>query len=322
MSDLFARAKELEEQIERLKRLSAEERFDLADVISALEERRQGLFDTLDCWQKAQIARDAGRPKALDYVQGLFEEFTELKGDRLFMDDPALVGGFAWFRGTPVYLLAQEKGKSTEERVRRNFGMASPEGYRKAMRIMDLAEKAGKPLVTLVDTPGAYPGIGAEERGQASAIAECILRMSRLRVPTVAVVIGEGGSGGALALAVGNRVLMLEHAIYSVISPEGCASILYRDPAKAPVAANALKITASDLLRMGIVDGIVKEPLGGAHKDPAAAIRATGDAIASALAELALLSPEACAAERYAKFRAMGRFREPDRAEGHAEAHP
>lgn len=299
---------ELEEQIARLRRLSSQEGIDLAEVIETLETRRARIYGELDGWQKTQIARRPERPKAMHYVENLFNEFTPLSGDRLFGDDPAILAGPAWFEGMPVFIFAQEKGRETEERIRRNFGMAHPEGYRKSRRLLRLAEKLGKPVICFVDTPGAYPGIGAEERGQAVAIAENLLELSRLKVPIVVFVIGEGGSGGALALAVGDRIFMLEYATYSVISPEGCASILFRDAGQAPLAAKMLRLTAQDLLRFGVIDAIVPEPLGGAHRDPAATVAACRQQLRRALTELVALPLQQLREERYAKFRRMGSF--------------
>jgi acetyl-CoA carboxylase carboxyl transferase subunit alpha len=262
----------------------------------------------LSRWERVQLARAPGRPTALDYAERVFTHFTELHGDRAFGDDAALIGGPARLRGQPVMLLMQQKGRDTKGRVRRRFGMSNPEGYRKAMRLMDLADKFGLPVVALIDTPGAYPGIAAEERGQAWAIAESIQRMVRLRVPAVCAVIGEGGSGGALAIGVGNRVLIQENAWYSVISPESCAAILWRDAAQAPKAAEALQLTAPDLLRLGIVEDIIPEPLGGAHLDPEAAAAALEDALDRHLRELRRLSADELIAQRSARFRALGVF--------------
>ncbi|MBB5233814.1 acetyl-CoA carboxylase carboxyltransferase subunit alpha [Deinococcus budaensis] len=261
-------------------------------------------------WERVGLARAPGRPTALDYVERLCSDFTELHGDRAYGDDPALIGGPARWLGTPVMLLMQQKGRDTKSKIRRRFGMSNPEGYRKAIRLMDLADRFGLPVVTLIDTPGAYPGIEAEERGQGWAIAESIQRMVRLRVPAVCAVIGEGGSGGALALGVGNRVLIQENAWYSVISPEGAASIIWKDAAKAPEAAEALRLTAPDLLDLGLVEEVVPEPPGGAHLDPEAAARFLGEAVARQLAELSGLEPHALKAGRAARFRTLGAFDE------------
>src|SRR5579885_823612 len=259
-------------------------------------------------WERVQLARHPKRPHSLDYIQRLFSEFHELHGDRAFGDDPAVIGGIAYFDGRPVMVIAQQKGRDTKQKLYRNFGMPKPEGYRKAMRLMRLAAKFGRPIITFLDTPGAYPGIDAEERGQAEAIATNLREMSRLSVPVIAIVIGEGGSGGALALGIGNRVLIMENAIYSVISPESCAAIIYRDAAKAPQAAAALKLTAPDLLELRLVDGTIPEPPEGAHADHDKAAEFVGAAIRSALGELANLSPAELIEERYNKFRQMGNY--------------
>jgi acetyl-CoA carboxylase carboxyl transferase subunit alpha len=259
-------------------------------------------------WERVQLARHPKRPHALDYIQRLFPEFHELHGDRRYADDQAIVGGMARFDEHPVMVIGQQKGRDTKQKVLRNWGMPRPEGYRKALRLMELAAKFSRPIITLVDTPGAYPGIDAEERGQAEAIAFNLREMSRLGVPVIVVVIGEGGSGGALGLAVGNRVYMLENAVYSVISPESCAAIIYRDSGRAPDAAAALKMTAQDLLQLGLVDAIIPEPGEGAHTDPDAAADAVRKTLRQALAELALIAPAQLIDERYRKFRNMGAF--------------
>lgn len=259
-------------------------------------------------WDRVQLARHPQRPHASDYIERLFERFHEIHGDRAFGDDAAIICGFCFFRGQPLMVIGQQKGRRTEDKIRRNFGMPRPEGYRKALRAMMLAEKFGRPVVTLLDTPGAYPGMDAEERGQAEAIARNLYEMAQLSVPLVAVCIGEGGSGGALALGVGNRVLMLENAIYSVISPESCAAIVWRDSAKAELAAGALKLTAGDLGELGLVDGIVPEPAGGAHEDADAAAEMLGSALDESLKALRGLSPEQLVDDRYRKFRKMGGF--------------
>ena len=271
------------------------------------EAAMRDLYAGLTPWQKTLVARHPNRPHFVDYVSRLIEDFTPLAGDRLFAEDQAIVGGPGRFRGRPVMVIGHEKGADTESRLRHNFGMARPEGYRKAIRLMEMADRFGLPVVTLVDTSGAFPGIQAEERGQAEAIARSTEACLGLRVPLVSAVVGEGGSGGAIALASGNRVLMFEHAVYSVISPEGCASILWRTADKAADAAEAMKVTAQDLKALGVVDTIVPEPLGGAHRDPAGAIAALGDAIDKALADLGKLAPDALARDRRAKFLAMGR---------------
>ena len=283
----------------------------IEDEIARLQERAEQalaeIYARLTPWQKAQVARHPDRPQTLDYVNRLIDEFTLLAGDRKFAEDAAIIAGLGRFRGTPVALLGHEKGATTEARIKHNFGMARPEGYRKAARIMDMADRFGLPVISFIDTAGAYPGIGAEERGQAEAIARSTQRCLALEVPNIAVIIGEGGSGGAIAIATANRVLMLEHAIYSVISPEGAASILWRDPSRAQDAATSMKITAQDLIRFGVIDRIIDEPLGGAHRDPEAAISATGEAIASALAELEQLDGRTIRRERGEKFLAIGR---------------
>ena len=259
-------------------------------------------------WERVQLARHPKRPHSLDYIQRIFTGFQELHGDRGYADDPAIVGGMAWFDSRPVMVVAQQKGRDTKQKLHRNFGMPKPEGYRKALRLMKLAAKFGRPVITIVDTPGAYPGIDAEERGEAEAIAVNLREMSRLGVPVIAVVIGEGGSGGALGIAVGNRVYMLENAIYSVISPESCAAIIYRDAGKAPSAAEALKLTAPDLLELKLIDGIIAEPEGGAQNDWDTAAEAVRHQLREALLDLSGLTPEQCIEQRYAKFRHMGAF--------------
>ncbi len=259
-------------------------------------------------WDHVQLARHPQRPHSLDYIERMFDGFHEIHGDRLFGDDPAIVCGFCFFRGQPLMAIGQQKGRRTDEKLHRNFGMPRPEGYRKALRAMKLAEKFGRPIVTLLDTPGAYPGMDAEERGQAEAIARNLFEMAQIGVPLVAVCIGEGGSGGALALGVGNRLLMLENAVYSVISPESCAAIVWRDSGKAELAAEALKLTAGDLTRLGLVDQIVAEPPGGAHEDTDAAASLLGDALEQTLSALGTRSAEQLVDERYQKFRKMGGF--------------
>ncbi|MGJ3265487.1 MAG: acetyl-CoA carboxylase carboxyltransferase subunit alpha [Salinarimonas sp.] len=303
---------ELEAKLEELRALGAErDAVAISDDIARLEakaaEALAGLYAALTPWQKTLVARHPQRPHFSDYIRGLVDEFTPIAGDRKFAEDEAIVAGFGRFRGAPVCVLGQEKGSDTRSRIRHNFGMARPEGYRKAVRVMELADRFGLPVIAFVDTAGAYPGIDAEERGQAEAIARSTEACLALGVANVAVVIGEGGSGGAIALATASRVLMLEHAIYSVISPEGAASILWRDAGRAQDAATAMKITAQDLLRLGVVDAIVREPVGGAHRDTDAVIAATGNAVAAALAELAPLSPDAMRAARADKFLAIGR---------------
>jgi acetyl-CoA carboxylase carboxyl transferase subunit alpha len=303
---------ELEAKVEELRALqTGETAVAIGEEISRLEAKAAqalaDLYADLTPWQKTQVARHPERPHCLDYVARLITDFVPLSGDRKFGDDQAIVGGFGRFRGESVCIIGHEKGSSTESRLKHNFGMARPEGYRKAERLMEMADRFGIPVLTLVDTAGAYPGIDAEERGQAEAIARSTDACLNLGVPNVAIVIGEGGSGGAIAIATANRVLMLEHAIYSVISPEGAASILWRDSAKAQEAATGMKITADDMERFGVIDAIVNEPPGGAHRDPAAAIDAAGEAIASAFDELKGLDRETVRRQRREKFLAIGR---------------
>jgi acetyl-CoA carboxylase carboxyl transferase subunit alpha len=273
-----------------------------------VEELKRDFYAHLASWQRVQLARHPQRPYTDDFIRLLFENFSEIHGDRNFADDPALVTGMAWFQGRPVLIVGNQKGRDTKQRLARNFGQAKPEGYRKALRAMQIAAKYRRPIFVFVDTPGAYPGIDAEERGQAEAIAHNIREMSRLPVPIVVTITGEGGSGGALAIAVGDRVMMLENSIYSVISPEGCASIMWRDSTKAELAADALKITAPDLMRLKLVDEIVSEPEGGAHTDHTSTAKLLAPVLLRALDELAGLSPEALLEQRYAKFRHMGQF--------------
>ena len=303
---------ELEAKVEELRAMGeAGNAVAISEEINRLESKAalalQELYSELTPWQKTQVARHPQRPHCLDYIAGLVSDFIALAGDRKFGDDPAIVGGFGRFRGESVCIIGHEKGSDTESRLKHNFGMARPEGYRKAVRLMDMADRFSIPVISLVDTAGAYPGIGAEERGQAEAIARSTETCLSLGVPNVAVILGEGGSGGAIAIAAANRVLMLEHAIYSVISPEGAASILWRDTAKAQEAATNMKITAQDMVRFGVIDGVVPEPTGGAHRDPQAAIAATGGAIATALTELRGLDRETVRKLRREKFLTMGR---------------
>jgi len=302
---------ELEARIAELSALDDPAR---RDEIARLEERlarlRYRTFSNLTPWQTTQMARHPRRPHTRDFCKLLFEDFLELHGDRVFGDDPAIVGGLARFEGRSVVVIGHQKGRETREKLARNFGMPHPEGYRKALRLMQLAEKFGKPVVTFIDTPGAYPGIGAEERGQAEAIARNLREMAALRVPIVAVVTGEGGSGGALAIGVGNRVLMLQYAVYSVISPEGCAAILWGDASKAPEAAEIMKITAPDLLRLGVIDAIVPEPAGGAHRDWEGAAGRLREALVEQLDDLRGKSPDMLVAERHEKYRRIGAFEE------------
>ncbi|WP_343684402.1 acetyl-CoA carboxylase carboxyltransferase subunit alpha [Asticcacaulis sp.] len=301
---------DLEAKIEELSALSSSGGANLDPEIRALRERTQVLiketYDRLEPWQKTMVARHPERPHLVDYLNGLIEDFVELRGDRKFGDDQAIVGGLGRFRGRSVVVMGHEKGHDTNSRLRHNFGMARPEGYRKAVRLMDMAEQYGLPVITFVDTAGAYPGIGAEERGQAEAIARSTERGLTLKVPFVATVTGEGGSGGAIALAAANRVLILEHSIYSVISPEGAASILWRDGSRAKDAADQMKITATDLLKLGIVDRIIEEPAGGAHADKDAAIKKVGDVVESELQALDYLSPDQLVAQRAERFYKIG----------------
>jgi acetyl-CoA carboxylase carboxyl transferase subunit alpha len=291
-------------------------RDEIAKLEDKLERARRKTYAGLTAWQRTQLARHSKRPHTRDFIRLLFEDFVELHGDRLYGDDAAIVGGLARFEGQGVVVVGHQKGRDTREKIARNFGMPHPEGYRKALRLLQLAEKFGKPVLTLIDTPGAYPGIGAEERGQAEAIARNLREMAGLRTPIVAVVTGEGGSGGALAIGMGNRVLMLEYAIYSVISPEGCAAILWGDAAKAPEAAESMRITAPDLLRLGVIDAIVPEPLGGAHRDWDGAAEFLRAALRDHLAELLPKPAETLVAERYEKFRRLGAFEETSMSRG------
>jgi acetyl-CoA carboxylase carboxyl transferase subunit alpha len=310
--DFEAPVADLEGKIAELRALAASDStVSIAEEVKALEKKAAkslaDLYDALTPWQKAQVARHPERPHAIDYIGGLFTEFTPMAGDRKFAEDAAVIGGLGRFRGTPVVAIGQEKGSDTALRIKHNFGMARPEGYRKAVRLMEMADRFGLPVVTFVDTPGAYPGIDAEERGQAEAIARSTDCCLGLGVPLISAIIGEGGSGGAVAIATANTVLMLEHAIYSVISPEGAASILWRDAARAKDAAAAMKITAKDLKKLGIADEIIEEPAGGAHRNPAQAIAATGEAIARALNAFAGVSGEVLRTQRREKFLAIGR---------------
>lgn len=301
---------ELEGKVKELRSLAAGSEIDIADEVARLEGRASKLlsqtYGKLTAWQKTQVARHADRPHFTDYAVGLIEEFTPLAGDRLYAEDCAIIGGLGRFRGLSVVVVGNEKGADTEDRVRHNFGMARPEGYRKAVRLMRLAERFRLPVLTFVDTPGAHPGIDAEERGQAEAIARAIEVCLSLEVPIVATIVGEGGSGGAIALAAADRILMLEHSIYSVISPEGCAAILWRSADQAAVAAEALRLTAQDLLTHRLVDQVIQEPLGGAHRGRATTIAAVGDAIEGHLRPLRRLSPAELKRSRRDKFLRMG----------------
>ncbi len=305
---------ELEQKIAELRShaegqgLRADE--ELADLERKAEDLRREIYANLTAYQRVQLARHPRRPFSLDYIQRIFTDFTELHGDRHFADDPAIVAGLAMLEGRPVMVVGQQKGRDTKENLLRRFGMPNPEGYRKALRLMQTAERFGVPVITLVDTPGAYPGLGAEECGQAEAIAVNLCEMARLRVPIVTVVIGEGGSGGALAIAIADVVLMLENSVYSVISPEGCASILWRDGKKAAQAAEALRLTAPDLERLQVVDGILPEPVGGAHRDHDAAAAVVKEAILGHLERLSGVSGVELVERRLTKFRRMGVFRE------------
>jgi acetyl-CoA carboxylase carboxyl transferase subunit alpha len=286
---------------------------DLERVRGEVAQLRRDFYEHMGAWQRTLLARHPQRPYVMDYVRLLFEDFHELHGDRAYGDDAAMVTGFARYRGRPVVLVGQQKGRDTKQRVAQNFGQAKPEGYRKALRVMQLAAKFGRPIFTFVDTPGAYPGIDAEERGQAEAIARNLREMARLPVPIVVTITGEGGSGGALAIAIGDQVNMLENSVYSVISPEGCASILWRDASKAEVAAEALKITAPDLKTFGIIDEIVPEPEGGAHLDHEAAAALLGNVLDDSLRDLSRLTIPKLLERRYEKFRRMGQFFEAAR---------
>ena len=307
---------ELESRIEELRFVQDDSAVDIAEEIERLQAKADKLtkeiYGKLGAWQIAQVARHPQRPYTLDYVQGLFTDWHELHGDRAFADDPAIVSGVARFNGQPVLLIGHQKGRDTRDKIYRNFGMPRPEGYRKALRLMKTAEKFGFPVITFIDTPGAYPGVGAEERGQSEAIGRNLAEMSTLRVPVVCVVIGEGGSGGALAVAVGDAVLMLQNAIYSVISPEGCASILWKSADKAGEAAETLGITAPRLKSLGLIDRIVNEPLGGAHRDPDAMMGNLRKAIAETLRDLQDQSLDALLERRIDRLMAYGRFKETE----------
>jgi len=305
VAELEAKVEELRAMAETGNAVSVSEEISRLEVKAALALKE--LYAELTPWQKTQVARHPQRPHCLDYINALITNFVPLAGDRKFAEDEAIVGGFGRFRGDSICVIGHEKGSDTENRIKRNFGMARPEGYRKAVRLMELADRFDIPVLSLVDTAGAYPGIGAEERGQAEAIARSTEACLALGVANVAVILGEGGSGGAIAIATANRVLMLEHAIYSVISPEGAASILWRDTTKAQEAATNMKITAQDMVEFGVIDAVVTEPTGGAHRDPSAAITATGEAIARAMSALRGLDRETVRRQRRDKFLAMGR---------------
>lgn len=305
---------ELENKIKELKKFTSEEDLDLSEEIKSLNARLEKLtretFGNLTNWQKVQLSRHPDRPYTMDYINMMAEDFMEIHGDRHFWDDKALIGGLARIEGRRVMIMGHQKGRDMNENLERNFGCAHPEGYRKAMRLMSMAEKYNIPVVTFIDTPGAYPGIGAEERGQAEAIAYNLREMAGLKVPIVVFVIGEGGSGGALGIGVGDRIFVLENAYYSVISPEGCAAILWREKGKAPLAASCLKLSATELVELGIIDGKVKEPLGGAHRDAHGTCDEIKKTLMSALDELSSLTVDELVDARYRKFRNMGVYRE------------
>jgi len=305
---------ELEAKIEELRYVGDDSEINISEEVSRLEAKSRSLtesiFSSLNAWQVAQLARHPRRPHSLDYIEHVFTDFQELHGDRVYGDDAAIVAGLARLRGRPVMVIGQQKGRDTREKLHRNFGMPRPDGYRKALRLMEMAERFGLPVVTLIDTPGAFPGIDAEERGQSEAIARNLLEMSRLRTPILCTVIGEGGSGGALAIGVGDRVAMLQYSIYSVISPEGCASILWKDPARAQDAAAAMGITSERLKELGLIDQVVQEPLGGAHRDPQAMYQTLGDYLENSLQELDALDVRGLLDARYERILAHGNFRE------------
>ena len=303
---------ELEEKINELKKFSEEQELNLDDQVEKLQkehdDKLRKLYKNLTTWEKIFVARHPDRPYTLDYLENIATDFVELHGDRVFGDDPAIVGGLCKIDGKRVMVIGNQKGRTTEEKIYRNFGMANPEGYRKALRLFKMAERFNIPILCLIDTPGAYPGIEAEERGQGEAIARNLMVMSGIKVPIVAVVIGEGGSGGALGLSVADNIFMLEHAVYSVISPEGCAAILYKDVSKAPEAAENLKISAQSLYKLKVIDGIIEEPLGGAHRDPKCASLNLKNIILSSFSQLEKLSVEQLLENRYNKFREIGSF--------------
>jgi acetyl-CoA carboxylase carboxyl transferase subunit alpha len=303
---------ELERQIDELKRVGEERGIDVAGEVGTLEQKlvamREEIYRNLTPMQRVQVARHQRRPYTLDYLSSIFTDFIELHGDRLFRDDPAIVGGWARLNGQSVMVIGHQKGRDTKENIRRNFGMPHPEGYRKALRLMQTAARFHAPIITLIDTPGAYPGLGAEERGQSEALARNILEMSALPTPIIAVVIGEGGSGGALALGVADRVLMFENSVYSVISPEGCATILWKDSTQRERAAEALKLTSVDLTRLGLIDEVIPEPIGGAHFDPETAGESLRAALIKTLNELNKLRPEKLVKRRHDKYAAMGAY--------------
>lgn len=306
--------REIEDKIEKLSAIGSPKHSvqeELRKLKTRLAQEEVDLYSKITPWQRTQLARHAQRPSVLDYINFFCRDFQELHGDRAFADDRAIVGGFARFNDQSILIIGHQKGRTLKERMERNFGMPNPEGYRKALRLMRLAEKFHRPIITFIDTPGAYPGIGAEERGQAEAIARNLFVMSRLAVPIISVVIGEGGSGGALALGVADRVLMLEHSIYSVISPEGCAAILWDDPAKVPDAAATLKMTADDLYKLGVIDEVIPEPVGGAHRDPETAAKRIAKSFTTHLSHLVGLSTDALLSSRDDKYRKMGVVLDP-----------
>ncbi len=304
---------ELEAKIEELRYVGSDTDINISEEIARLEaksrELTRSIFSGLSAWQIAQLARHPARPYTLDYIHRMLTEFQELHGDKLYADDPAIVGGLARLDGEPVMVIGHQKGRDTRERQFRNFGMPRPEGYRKALRLMQLAERFGLPVITLIDTPGAYPGVGAEERGQSEAIARNLFEMAKLRTPLLCVVIGEGGSGGALAIGVGDRVLMLQYSTYSVISPEGCASILWKSAEKAPDAAQAMGITSGRLAALGLIDRVIEEPLGGAHRAPQEMADALKRAVVEELEKLGAIEPAVLAEQRYARLMACGHYR-------------
>ena len=305
---------ELEKKIDELKKFTESKEIDFSEEIKKLEDKaehmKKEVYEKLSPWQRMQVAKNLKRPRTLDYIQKVFDDFIPLHGDRLFRDDPAGVGGLAFFEGTPVMVVGLQKGKETKDHIYRNFGMANPEGYRKALRIIQMAERFNRPVITFVDTPGAFPGIGAEERGQAEAIARNLKELSGARTPIIVIVHGEGGSGGALGIAIGDKIFMLENAVYSVISPEGCAAILWKDSSRSADASVVLKMTAQDLLEQGVIDEIIKEPAGGAHRDHDLMSKNIKDVIRKSLKELMKLNKDELVEFRYKKFRAMGKFLE------------
>ena len=311
---------ELESKIEQLRYVQADSAVDISEEISRLSQKSQQLardiYEKLTPWQTTLVARHPQRPYTLDYVRDIFTDFHELHGDRMFADDQSIVGGLARFTGTPCMVIGHQKGRDTKERAARNFGMPRPEGYRKALRLMRMAEKFNLPVFTFVDTPGAYPGVGAEERGQSEAIGHNLYAMAELKVPIISTIIGEGGSGGALAIAVGNAVMMLQYSIYSVISPEGCASILWRSPDKVAAAAAALNITAPQLKELGLIDRVINEPVGGAHRDPRVMARLLRRSLGDALRQLSGLTPQQLVDHRLERLLSFGRFEQIKSAKG------